>query len=506
MKAVGLQMYKQFVSRKFLIVLLVNVLLAAVAWQVLGNVAGWLSASRGPNGFLLGDGLPFLQFVAFAALAQQMMWCLARRGPAPNAPTRVPPLALQLASFVIYVLLLSLAVNLVFNQSVATILGASGILGLVLGFALRGLVADVFSGIALQLDPSLHPGDWLDFQYRGRDLSGKLLDIAWRTVIFADRSENIVLIPNGEFATLMVTNRSRPTPMSEYSTTIDIGAEHEEARIVAILQTAVDRAMLEGVLAQSPSPYIRIAGVKDGAVTYRLLYCLDVGRVSPPKAAHVVLFHALHFLKASGVPVTRVQRNEITRPGDVGQFHFDNADARLQMLASVHFLSVLPPADLATVSQEVVTSRFVKGQRLITAGEPGDSMFVVSEGSLDVVIESEGEPLTVGHLWPGDCLGEMSLFTGAPRSAHVVARESTVTFEVRKETMAAIFGRNPALVERVAAMIAAREKANESARNRGGGAVHERADERSILNRIRNFFRLGSPAGANRTGAFAATP
>src|SRR4051812_33333101 len=130
-------MYKQFLSRKFLTVVLVNVLLAAVAWQVLGNAAGWLSSSRAASGFPLGDGLPFLQFIAFAALLQQSMWAMARRGAAPNAPTRVPPLALQLASFVIYVVLLSLAINLVFNQSVATILGASGIIGLVLGFALR---------------------------------------------------------------------------------------------------------------------------------------------------------------------------------------------------------------------------------------------------------------------------------------------------------------------------------------------------------------------------------
>src|SRR5207253_976121 len=180
----------------------------------------------------------------------------------------------------------------------------------------------------------------------------------------------------------------------------------------------------------------------------------------------VVLFHALHFLKAAGIPVTRVQRNEIARPGEVGQFHFDHAQARLRMLASVHFLAVLPPRDLVTVSEQVVTSRWLKGQTLIKAGEPGDSMFVLTEGSLDVVIESEGSAVTVGHLWPGDCLGEMSLFTGAPRSAHVVAREPSVTFEVRKETMASIFQHNPPLVERVAAMIALRQKANETALNR----------------------------------------
>src|SRR5205085_6365717 len=159
-------MIKQFLSRKFLVVFAFNALLAIVASQFLGNVAGWLSPQRAGMGIALGDGIPFLQFLAFGALLETAMWALARRGPGAKAPTRVPPLALQIATFVIYVVVISAAINIVFDKSLATILGASGIIGLVLGFALRGLVSDVFSGIALQLDPTLNPGDWLDFQYR----------------------------------------------------------------------------------------------------------------------------------------------------------------------------------------------------------------------------------------------------------------------------------------------------------------------------------------------------
>jgi len=43
-------------------------------------------------------------------------------------------------------------------------------------------------------------GDWGDLQYRGRDVSGKVLDLSWRTVVLAVRADNLVLIPNGEFA------------------------------------------------------------------------------------------------------------------------------------------------------------------------------------------------------------------------------------------------------------------------------------------------------------------
>ena len=87
------------------------------------------------------------------------MWTLARRSSDPRATTRIPRLALQIATFLIYVVLFSAAISLVFDKSLATILGAAGIIGLVMGFALRGLVSDIFLGIALQIDASLTPGD-----------------------------------------------------------------------------------------------------------------------------------------------------------------------------------------------------------------------------------------------------------------------------------------------------------------------------------------------------------
>lgn len=477
---------KQFLSKKFTVVVAVNLLLALAAAHFLGNAAGWLVPARDAYGLVFGYGLPFLQFIALAALLEQTMWAVAE--------TRAPRRALQMATFVIYTVLLAMAVSIVLEKSLTTFLGASGVIGLVLGFALRGLVADVFSGIALQIDGTIAQGDWIEFHHRGHEMHAKVLEITWRTLVLADRSENIVTIPNGEFATLMVTNCSRPTRASEYFAAVDLGAEHDESRIRAILQTALDRAVSDGVLLAAPAPYVFVARVHDGTATYRMFYCLDVDRVPPAKASHVTLQYAMQYLKAAGVPVTHVQRNEIARPGAVGQFHHEHADARLQMLASTPFLSILAPRDLATVAAEVRTARLGAGQRLLVAGEPGDSMFVVSEGSLDVVVESEAGPVTVGQVWPGDCLGEMSLFTGAPRSAHVVAREPSVAFEVRKDTMGRIFASNPALVERVAATIAEREKATQSALRRPADAGDGRAETRSMLKRIRDFFHLRTVA------------
>ena len=98
--------------------------------------------------------------------------------------------------------------------------------------------------------------------------------------------------------------------------------------------------------------------------------------------------------------------------------------------------------------------------------------------------------MIVGRLWPGDYVGEMSLFTGAPRSAHVRTAEPTVLFKIRKETMAGIFSHNPSLVVRIAEMIDGREKKNESALHQTTKSTIAPAESASILASIRRFFRL----------------
>jgi len=476
-------------SAKFLVIAGINAGIAIAAANILGGAIGWLAPDREGAGVLWGDVLPFLQILAFATFLDYVMWALASRK-SEDEVAKVPTLALQIGSFVIYAVLIAASINLVFNHSLTAILGASGVLGLVFGFALRGLVADIFSGIALQLDQSIRIGEWLDFQHRGRDMSGQLVEIAWRTVIFADRAANIILIPNGEFANLVITNRSRPTKWSEFGATIDLGAELDEVRICAILQCAMNKAAQDGIVATTPAPYMRIVGVKDGGVTYRMAYCIDVSSISPAKANHLVLANALKSLKAAGIPVTRTQHTDVSEPVNVSTHHIDQPHARLAMLGSIGFFSILPPEDLATVAAEVDTLRLQRGSQLLRAGDSGDSMFVVSEGSLEVEIDGNDGPLIVGRLWPGDCFGEMSLFTGEPRSAHVRTTEATVLFTVRKATMAKIFAHNPPLVERIAEMMESRNRLNDSAKLKSSEVVTEQVQTPSVLIRIQQFFRL----------------
>lgn len=462
----------------------VNLALAMIASYALGSWTGWAADGREQLSGWLGNGLPFVQFMAVAFLLDRLF----RVGVEQVTVRRhMPKLALQMVSLVIYAVFLGSSVSVVFHESVSAVLAASGIIGLAVGFALRGLLADVFSGIALHLDASLRTGDWIDVTLRGKEYSGQLLDIHWRTVVLNDRSENHLIIPNSEFAIATVVNRSRPTIPTEYGASLWIPSQYERARVVTILENAMARAVETGMLLPQPGPYVRLGDIDPatGSLSYRMFYCLDPSRVSPPKAKSAVLSCALDFLKAANLGLHPTRQTEIFRPGAPGHDRFSEVAARLRVLADVPLLAVLSQSELFELAGRAVVCLLSNGQHAMRAGDEGDSMVVVVEGRLRVSVGGD----TVATLWPGECAGEMSLLTGSSRSADVVAEGSAVLLEIPKSALTPVLQANPLLIERIATSVAMRQAATAASGN-GIDTASNGSDTRPLISRIRRFFRL----------------
>jgi len=61
------------------------------------------------------------------------------------------------------------------------------------------------------------------------------------------------------------------------------------------------------------------------------------------------------------------------------------------------------------------------GERLMSQGEQGDSLFIIRRGSCVVSVEQDSVTTLVSRLQSGDIVGEMAILTGEPRLAHVDA-------------------------------------------------------------------------------------
>jgi sulfate permease, SulP family len=78
-----------------------------------------------------------------------------------------------------------------------------------------------------------------------------------------------------------------------------------------------------------------------------------------------------------------------------------------------------PASDLARYSE---TARVPAGAEVIAQGAPSDDLLVLRSGALRIEVSVDGAaPITVAHCRPGTLVGEIGLYTGAPRTARVVA-------------------------------------------------------------------------------------
>lgn len=95
------------------------------------------------------------------------------------------------------------------------------------------------------------------------------------------------------------------------------------------------------------------------------------------------------------------------------------------------------PAELFAHEENPVT--LAAGEMLFRAGDPGDAMYVLLEGSLNVLVGDK----VVEHSQRGAILGEMSLVDNSPRGATVVAVEASRLAKVNQRRFQQLIQINP---------------------------------------------------------------
>jgi CRP-like cAMP-binding protein len=97
---------------------------------------------------------------------------------------------------------------------------------------------------------------------------------------------------------------------------------------------------------------------------------------------------------------------------------------------------VLSPADTEELVRLGATRAVNRGQHLFKNGEPGRALFIVLQGSLDVVVgEDEARPLVVASVGPGQIVGELEVMAQCPRVASLVATEESFLLEFPAERL-----------------------------------------------------------------------
>ncbi len=89
---------------------------------------------------------------------------------------------------------------------------------------------------------------------------------------------------------------------------------------------------------------------------------------------------------------------------------------------------------------------FRRNEVIFHQGDPGDSLQVISSGSVKIVLpSSEGDEAIIATLHEGDFFGELALLDGEPRSATAAAVEPTETWSLPRDSFVELLDGRPGL-------------------------------------------------------------
>jgi small-conductance mechanosensitive channel/CRP-like cAMP-binding protein len=439
---------------------------------------------------LLGPYLRFLVLFSLAYGAFKVVEVLVVDLLPGRGSRQAPAILRDVVAAVVGGLILVVLLRASFGVDVAALVATSAALSIVLGFALQETLANLFAGLALMLERPFEPGDWIQMG----QLIGQVQEVSWRAVrLKLIRQEDFLIIPNSVVAKSEIVNMSQPLPIHGHA--IEVSAPYAEPpdRVrMTLIEAALDVA---GVLRQ-PAPVARVTRFDASAIVYQLVYYLDdYPRIYDLQGE--VLSRCWYAFRRRGIDM----------PFPVSDMNWRDADkvardaravemARIAaLLAGVEFLEALTTEQLQRLASESRIVPYPIGGAVVRQGDEGDSLFVVAEGRVDVSVRAVvgGPEQSLATLGPGDYFGEMSLLTGAPRSATIRASEETRLVVLQKEAVRPLLVADPTVLERLSKTLARRQAERDDAISRAATTEYEgpgvdRATQ--LLNGMRRFFGL----------------
>ncbi len=417
----------------------------------------------------------------------------------------LPQVLHSLIMAVLYLGILFLILNGTLGLNITPFLATSAILTMILGLAFQGVLSNILAGMSLHFTKSFSKNDWIQVG----DQEGMVLDTNWRETRIFDRNSNIIVLPNNVVASEKITNFSQPDKKSALTISVKAGYDAPPSDVLeALLEAARD---VPEVL-ESPPPEAYVLGYDDFGISY------------------VVKFWIKHFARKYQVMTNvgrliwyKFKRRNIDIPipvsdklGEVIQSFGPRdrmpgvrteAERNFQDLMRSSFLRyqegekkgelLIPEKEIKAFASFVVRHKYAPGEYIFKQGEGGESCFILASGRIkgEIAYEEKGKKYKSEFIVePGGIFGEMSLFTGMPRTATGIVEVESELLEINTAGFSRLLGSNPELADVMADLVSERNKKNlqflEKIKELSAQDIEISTNKHSILDRLKKFMKL----------------
>lgn len=127
------------------------------------------------------------------------------------------------------------------------------------------------------------------------------------------------------------------------------------------------------------------------------------------------------------------------------------------LLAEVPLFERLSDEERGVLAERLNEVEIAAGQHAFKRGDPGDAVFIVVAGEIEIFVEDNlGTRIVFETAKPGDFFGELSLLDGEPRSASALAMSDARVVRVDREDLRSLFSKQPDAALEVLAVIGRR--------------------------------------------------
>ena len=118
--------------------------------------------------------------------------------------------------------------------------------------------------------------------------------------------------------------------------------------------------------------------------------------------------------------------------------------AHSDLLAPVPLFALLDASERQLLAERLDEVHFAQGQTLFSYGDPGDSLYVIISGEVELFVKNDtGERIVLETARPGDFFGEISLLDQGPRTASAMSLSDVRALQVDHGDLAEFFRLRP---------------------------------------------------------------
>lgn len=386
---------------------------------------------------------------------------------------------------------------------VTSLVATSAVLTAVIGFALQDTLGNVAGGLSLQLEGNVEVGDWVKIG----EITGRVTEIGWRSINVETRNWETAVIPNSVVTRSTVLVLGRRTGMPQLWRRwvyFNVDFRFQPSDVIEVVNEALRSATIEQV-ATEPRANCVLMELHESYGRYAVRYWLNDLAVDDPtdSAVRTCVYFAL---KRADIPLSMpaqalfvTEDSADRRQAKVTQ----DFSRRMSALAQVELFAKLTEEDRTQLALSMRYAPFTSGEIVTRQGARANWLYLIVDGKVSVRVSTEGGlEKEVSQLGAGSFFGEMSLLTGEPRAATVVALTDVDCFRLDKDAFQALLLRRPELAEHVADELARRRRELVAAREglEQQEPLHDLAnDRRDLLGKIRSFFGIGED-GTRKAG------